>query len=88
MPNRELPPKHVWAPPKHIWADRVAAPSELGILVASCGFEAPASELYVREQLSFKVCSMWYLFAERRSLRWSQSARATFFLTAGENVYI
>lgn len=45
-------------------ADRIAASSELGILVASCGFKASTPELYVREQLTFKVCSMWYLFLE------------------------
>lgn len=46
------------------YADRIAASSELGILVASCGFKASAPELYVREQLTFRVCSMWYLFLQ------------------------
>lgn len=64
-------------------ADRIAASSELGILVASCGFKASAPELYVREQLTFKVCSMWYLFLEGMGFRWSQS-ELPFPLTRGK----
>lgn len=46
-------------------ADRKAVSFKTGILVASCGFKVSAAEMYVREQLTFKVCSMWCSFSER-----------------------
>lgn len=67
--------KHVWTIPK-AQADRIAASAQLGILAASCGLKASAPELYVREQLTFKVCSMWclsiffFFFLERMGLGW------------------
>lgn len=64
---------------------RAAGSSELGILVASCGREASAAELYVREQLTFAACGTFFFKKNLISWdgggdrRWSQSVTATFF---------
>lgn len=61
-----------------VHADRVAACSELEILVASCGFEASTPGLCVGEQLTFK--SLQHVVALR--------GFSYLFLTPGENVYV
>lgn len=50
-------------------ADRIAACPDLGILVASCGLEVQAAQLYVSKQLTFWSASFferWGLFNVHR----------------------
>lgn len=73
-PNRSCL-KSTSGPQKSV--DRRVVSSELGMLVASCGFKTSAPELYVRKQLTFKVCSMRCFFWEGEGFK-MQPVTATF----------